>query len=304
MKHDDITPKSLWLDSAARRLHVNTLGAETAPPLVLLHGGGADSSLLSWGALIEPLSARFRLYLPDWPGYGRSEPRDGTLRSEDLPLIVENLRDHLQIDRLDMVGISMGGLASVAYALEYPDRVGRIAVFGCGGLQNKAPYHGLAWLFLHLPVLAEPLARWQWRVFSRRPKLLRNSLRALLPSFREIPSELVEMVQAELAARTDDLVFFRWQRDEIRLGGLKTDMSSRLGEIHAPVLMLHGTKDLAVPVRHARSAAGRLPRCRYVEFTGGGHWLPREAPQPAAERLVPFFLGELPTEGHEELPLV
>ena len=46
--------------------------------------------------------------------------------------------------------------------------------------------------------------------------------------------------------------------------------------------MLHGTKDLSVPVGYARNAAELLPYCRYVEFAGGGHWLPREAPAPAA----------------------
>ena len=77
----------------------------------------------------------------------------------------------------------------------------------------------------------------------------------------------------------------------------------RLGFIPAPVLMLHGTKDLSVPVGYARNAAELLPHCRYVEFAGGGHWLPREAPAPAAERLISFFSGRLAAEGREEVLL-
>lgn len=276
-----------WLEVHGRRLHLHALGE--GPPLVMLHGGGADASLVSWGAIAPLLASRFRLYLPDWPGYGRSEAWTDTLRSADMPDVLERIRAHLGLDRLDVVGVSMGGLAALAYALARPDRLRRAAVFGCGGLQDRAPYHALAWPVLHLPLVGPALARAQWRAYARRPGLLRTSLKALLPTFREVPGELVRLVQEELANRRDHTVFFRWQRDEVGVRGLKTDLGDHLRDIVAPVLMVHGTRDLAVPVRYARVAADRLPHCRYVEVEGGGHWLPREAPELSAERLAGFF---------------
>ncbi len=279
--------ESRWLEVRGHPLHIHALGE--GPPLVLLHGGGADASLVSWGAIAPRLAHRFRLYLPDWPGYGRSEAWPDTLRSTDLPDIVDHVRTNLCLERLDLIGISMGGLATLAYALAHPDRIRRAAVFGCGGLQDRAPYHTLAWPFLHLPLLGPALARMQWRTYASRPGLLRSSLKALLPSFREVPDDVVLLVQDELAGRSDHTVFFRWQRDEMGLRGLRTDLSERLGAIAAPVLMLHGTRDIAVPIAYARAAADRLPHCRYLEVEGGGHWLPREAPELAAERLEGFF---------------
>ena len=279
--------ESRWLEVRGHRLHLHVLGE--GPTLLLLHGGGADASLVSWGAIAPRLARRFRLVLPDWPGYGRSEPWTDTLRSADLPEIVEEVRTDLDLEHLDVVGGSLGGLAALSYALARPGRLRRTAVFGCGGLQDRAPYHALAWPFLHLPLLGPALARAQWRAFARRPGLLRSSLKTLLPSFREVPDDVVRLVQDELAGRSDHTVFFRWQRDELTLRGLRTDLSDRLGDIAVPVLMLHGTRDLAVPVAYARAAADRLPHCRYVEVEGGGHWLPREAPELSAERLEAFF---------------
>lgn len=279
--------ESRWLEVRGRRLHLHAVG--DGPPLVLLHGGGADASLVSWGAIAPSLASRFRLYLPDWPGYGRSEAWSDTLRSADLPDVLERIRADLGIERLDVVGVSMGGMAALLHALAHPHRLRRAAVFGCGGLQDRAPYHALAWPVLHVPLVGPALARAQWRTYARRPGLLRASLKALLPTVREVPDELVHLVREELAQRRDHTVFFRWQRDEIGLRGLRTDLGDRLGEIDAPVLMLHGTRDLAVPVRYARAAAERLPRARYVEAEGGGHWLPREFPELSADRLAAFF---------------
>lgn len=290
-----------WLTVRGRRLHVQTLGS--GPPLVLLHGGGADSALVSWGAVADLLAPHHRIVLPDWPGYGRSEPWADTLRSADLPDVVEAVREHFELERLDLVGVSLGGLASLSYALAMPERVRRAAVFGCGGLQDRAPYHAVAWAFLHLPVLGAALARAQWHTFAASRWLLRASMRSLLPTFAEVPDDLVRLVQEELAGRSDHTVFFRWQRDEIRWGGLRTDLSDRLGAIDVPVLMLHGTKDIAVPVRYARAAAARIPVCHYVEVSGGGHWLPREAPELASERLRAFFASAEPGSGTEQVRL-
>ncbi|MEM9456357.1 MAG: alpha/beta hydrolase [Myxococcota bacterium] len=265
----------------------------TGEPVMLLHGGGADSALVSWGATAEALAADFRVYLPDWPGYGQSEPWDRTLRSEDLPAIVEQIRQTLEIDRLTLVGISMGGLASIAYALGYPDNVDRIVVFGSGGVQDWAPYHFIAWPLLHLPWLGRWMAQWQWKCLARYPALLRRSLRSLLPTHETVPEALVDLIAAELRNREDHTVFFRWQRDEVRLRGLRANFTSRLAELRAPTLVVHGTRDIAAPVRYARRAARLIPNARYEEIEGGGHWLPREFPERSGQ-LVREFLRQQP----------
>lgn len=192
-------------------------------PVILLHGGGADSSVLSWGDVFDPLSRHVHLYAFDWPGYGRSEPIEGVLTGERLVDTLEALINHLSIARVNLAGISMGGEAALGYALRHQERVRRLVLIGCGGLQERAPYHAIAWPLLHLPLVAKPMLRWQWRVFATRPRLLERSLRSLLPSWDTIPGELVRMIQDELTGRPKPEVFSEWQADEVRFRGLKTN---------------------------------------------------------------------------------
>lgn len=62
------------LEKAA--IHYSTFG-ESGSPVVLLHGGGTDSGMLSWKLTVEPLAQAHRVYVPDWPGYGQSTSLDG-----------------------------------------------------------------------------------------------------------------------------------------------------------------------------------------------------------------------------------
>lgn len=282
------------MNEYAKRISVGGRGmryfeAGTGEPVLLLHGGGADSAMLSWGTVFGPLATRFHVYAPDWPGYGGSEPLDEVLTNELLVETLESFIRELGLEEANLVGISMGGEASLGFALRNGTRVKRMVLVGSGAMQERAPYHALAWPILHLPLLAKPLAKWQWGAFARSPKLLERSLRALLPSWEEIPPELVRMIQDELAGRPKPEVFFEWQRDEVRFGGLKTNHTPRLGELSMPVKLLHGDKDIAVPVQYARRAAELIPNATYREFAGCGHWLPRERSADVVEEIASFI---------------
>ena len=97
-------------------------------PVILLHGGGADSSILSWGDVFDPLSRHVHLYALDWPGYGRSEPIEGVLTGERLVDTLVALIDHLGIARVNLAGISMGGEAALGYALRTTRSRGRSSI--------------------------------------------------------------------------------------------------------------------------------------------------------------------------------
>jgi pimeloyl-ACP methyl ester carboxylesterase len=277
------------IDIPTAKLRVFAAGR--GKPVLLLHGGGADSALLSWGAVFDAVAEHARVFAPDWPGYGGSDPVHGVLTGELLVRVVEELRAELDLETVVLAGISLGGETSIGYALAHPRRVESMVLIGSGGMQRRAPYHALAWPMLHLPVIGRVMARAQWRLLERSRSLLGVSLKALLPSWEEIPDPLVDLIRAELDSRANPDVFFEWQRDEVRPGGLKTDYTPRLPQLRMPVTLLHGDRDIAVPVKNARRAAELIPTCDYHEYPGCGHWLPRERPDEVARRIVEAVKG-------------
>ena len=96
-------------------------------PVVLIHGGGLDHRM--WDDQIEPLSETFRVIVFDVRGFGRSSSSEPRHRKfEDLAALL----DHLEIRRVRLVGLSLGGRIAIDFALSYPDRVRSLVLAGPG----------------------------------------------------------------------------------------------------------------------------------------------------------------------------
>jgi pimeloyl-ACP methyl ester carboxylesterase len=97
------------------------------PPVILLHGGLADSDY--WGDLIPALSPRYRVIVMDSRGHGRST-RDAQPYGYDLMASdVVGLMDYLKIGKADIVGWSDGAIIGLDIAMNHPDRIGRLFAF-------------------------------------------------------------------------------------------------------------------------------------------------------------------------------
>ncbi|WP_405764635.1 alpha/beta fold hydrolase [Streptomyces sp. NBC_01538] len=98
------------------------------PPLVCLPGGPMQDSVYLGD--LGGLSAHRRLIMLDLRGTGRSAvPEDpASYRCDRLVDDVEALREHLGLDRLDLLGHSAGTNLATLYAARHPERVGRLAL--------------------------------------------------------------------------------------------------------------------------------------------------------------------------------
>jgi len=122
-------------------------------PLLLVHGLGSSGA--DWGLQLPVLEKRFRVIVPDLPGSGRSQPPREQYSIAGFASALWALLDQLQLDRVNIVGFSMGGAVGFEMSLQRPDGVQRL-----GLINSLATYkldHWSKWLEARIPALLVPL---------------------------------------------------------------------------------------------------------------------------------------------------
>src|SRR3979490_3141982 len=118
------------------KLHYHGAGVGNEQTVVLLHGGGpgaASSPNLSRN--IPVLARQFHVLAVDQPGYGHSDKRaEHGQFNRYAARALKGLFDQLSLSRVPLVGNSRGGGTAVRFALDYPDRAGRLVLMGPGGV--------------------------------------------------------------------------------------------------------------------------------------------------------------------------
>jgi pimeloyl-ACP methyl ester carboxylesterase len=99
----------------------------SGPPVVLLHGGLANSDY--WGNQVTALCPRHTVILLDSRGHGRSARDDRPFGYDLMADDVVALLDHLALRRVDILGWSDGAIIGLDLAIRYPERIGRIFAF-------------------------------------------------------------------------------------------------------------------------------------------------------------------------------
>jgi pimeloyl-ACP methyl ester carboxylesterase len=247
---------------------------ETGSDVVLIHGGGVDSAVLSWREAIPFQAQNHRVYAPDLPGYGGTPFRKGTGSLNYYISFLDELLQVLGLPRVHIAGISMGGSISLGYALKNPSRVASLVLVDSYGLTNRAPSHFLSWLTIKVP----GLVNMSYAMMRKNRAMLRWSAKSLLGGQELLTEEMLDELAGAIADPRAALAFSEFQQDELKLSGLKTCYMERLHEIQAPTLIVHGSLDTLVPVKYAREAAGRIPGAQLEVMEGAGHWPMRARP--------------------------
>ncbi|HJQ39052.1 MAG TPA: alpha/beta hydrolase [Thermoanaerobaculia bacterium] len=97
--------------------------------LVLVHGVNDHAG--SWFLVAPTLAKNYRVIIPDLPGHGESEPKDGPL---PISLMVSKLATVIGDQRVTLLGNSLGGWIAMLYTLAHPDKVERLILEASGGL--------------------------------------------------------------------------------------------------------------------------------------------------------------------------
>ena len=136
----DIKGTGQYAEVNGLNLYYETMG--TGRPLILLHGGLGSGEM--FGPVRSALAESHQLIIPDLQGHGRTadidRPIDIRLMADDIAALI----DHLELERPDLVGYSLGGGVALQTAVKYPDKVGRLVVASAHVWRDAIPPEMLA----------------------------------------------------------------------------------------------------------------------------------------------------------------
>ncbi len=263
------------------QLHYNDAG-EGAETVVMLHGSGPGASgWANFNRNVEPLVvAGYRVILMDCPGWSKSDPIVCTGSRSDLNArALKGLLDAIGLERVHIIGNSMGGHSAVAFALANPARVGKLVLMG-GGTGGPSQF---------VPMPTEGIKLLQG--LYRDPTI--ENLKKMMAVFVFDSSSLTEEL---FQARLDNMLSRREHLDNfVKSMAVNPkqfpDQGARLSEITAPTLVIWGRDDRFVPMDLGLRLLWGMPNAELHIFNRCGHWAQWEH-AAKFNRMVRDFLAD------------
>ncbi len=260
--------------------HESGDGPET---LLMLHGSGPGVSAWSnFGANLPVLAQHYRTVMPDLPGFGGSDTP--VLDRVYSVIAAERLiafLDELGIDKVHVLGNSMGGSIAAELAHAAPDRVSRMVLMGPGGLAvnlfgpgRSEGAHRL-FEFLDAPSREAMIAWVDTMVFD--PTSVSD----------ELIDERFAKATAPGAAETAKAIFATFFDPAIAADYVP--LWKRADEIHTPTLITWGRDDRMLPYEFAHVAFRQLPDAELHAFARCGHWAQVERKDEFERIALEFF---------------
>jgi pimeloyl-ACP methyl ester carboxylesterase len=235
-------------------LHYECLGA--GPPLLLIHGLGSSGD--DWAFQRDAFSLAHTLIVPDLRGSGRSSKPRGPYSIAGFAADLWALLDALAIERVAVLGFSLGGAVALEMALLRPARVQRLIV--CNTLASYRTDTWRKWIEAHAQIALVRLVglRRAARVIARR----------MFPHDDQAPKRqrVVDVVGANPRRPYLDTVhaLIGWSAIE------------RLAALHMPTLVIAAEHDYT-PLEEKRAELRHFPQARLVVIAGSRHGTPFDA---------------------------
>jgi 3-oxoadipate enol-lactonase len=254
------------VELASGRIRARIEGA--GQPLVLLHSLLADAG--SWGPLAARLRAEAKLIIVDLPGFGGLPPVRGGL--EPVAGVIFEAIAALELVEPVIIGNGFGSFLALRLALDYPQRVGRLVLIGCGARfsdPGRAAFRAMrqAAAAKGLEAVADiAMARLFAAEFrAANPDLLASRRAAFL---RTDPATFADACEALEAL----------------------DLSSEAGRVAKPALLLAGSEDKATPPAMAGDLARLMRLARFKELAGLAH-VPQLQDPERLRMIIADFIG-------------
>ncbi len=265
--------------------------AGSGPPLLLIHGIGDSSA--TWRTVIPALARHHLVIAPDLLGHGNSaKPR----ADYSVAAYANGMRDLLGvlgIDRVTIVGHSLGGGVTMQFAYQFPEKTERMVLVSSGGAgQGVSPLLRLATLpgaQAALSVLRLPGGGLAADAAVGLLARLDRGLAVDAPDLRRVVEALPDS--------TARAAFIRTLRAVVDWRGQVVTMLDRSYLVRAlPTLLVWGTLDSVLPIGHGYRAHAAMPGSRLEVFEGAGHFPFRTDPVRFVQVVEDFLATTQPSQ--------
>ncbi len=238
-------------------------------PVILLHGWLGSWGL--WQDTMTTLGKSYRTYALDFWGFGESGKKRNTYAVQDFVSLVNQFMDQLGIDRVPLVGHSMGGTVSLSVALQHPEKVSKVVIIG-------SPIAGSS---LALPL---KFAGYRFNAFMLFHMMgaFRLAMRVASPFICRDP-KFPDMMDKDLSRTT--LESFLTSIATLR----RTDLRPDLSKITIPTMGMFGDRDNIVNPLQGQVMKKGIPSARIERFKNAGHFIMLDEPEPFKEKLRDFL---------------
>ena len=259
-------------------------GQENSTSMILIHGLGDEAD--TWRYLIEPLATIFHVYAVDLPGFGRSDKPDLDYSPQFFLSTINEFLEAVSINKVIMVGSSLGAILSQGFALQYPEKVSGLILLGGALIQNDGKLD-LSFKLMQIPLLGE----WLYTRLRKDPQAAFDSLRNVYHDLDNLPKAdrefLFQRVNERVWSDGQKQAYFSTLRnltDWVKQS--QKGLAERLERINMPTLVIHGEFDQLFSAEKAEIVAEVQSNAVLVQIQGAGHLPQQEVPSEVVNELL------------------
>ena len=265
-------------------IKIHFVEAGEGPPLLFLHGLGG--SWEDWAANLQSFAPSHRAMAIDFPGFGDSDKPELDYSIEWLTGIVEKFLEERKLDRVNVVGHSMGALVALNLAVQVGSRMQKLVVADVVGVEDKAGF--LSYLLTRK--IIGPDSRWE-----PIEGVMRDQFKGMIEIFirAQKPKTSKGFFQsAPKSPVTGKPLLPMTPTVQMCASIIDFDIRPKLASIPQPTLILWGEKDPIAPPRDAVYLKGRLARATLTILEGCGHSPMQEQPARFDQEVGKFLQAE------------